>query len=76
MRSSGVCAAGGVGTVVATLGTTSLGALDELHEIAPLCERHGARLHVDAAYGGFYALLPDGVDPLGPSRRSRRPTRS
>ena len=46
-----------------TLGTTSLGALDQLHEIAPLCARHGARLHVDAAYGGFYALLPDGVDP-------------
>ena len=46
-------AAGGVGTVVATLGTTSLGALDQVHEIAPLCARHGARLHVDAAYGGF-----------------------
>ena len=57
-------AAGGVGTVVATLGTTSLGALDQVHEIAPLCARHGARLHVDAAYGGFYALLPDGVDRL------------
>jgi glutamate/tyrosine decarboxylase-like PLP-dependent enzyme len=55
--------AGGVGTVVATLGTTSLGALDPIEQIAQLCERHGARLHIDAAYGGFFALLADGGDP-------------
>jgi glutamate/tyrosine decarboxylase-like PLP-dependent enzyme len=54
---------GGAGTVVATLGTTGLGALDPVGPIADLCERHGARLHVDAAYGGFYALLADGGDP-------------
>src|SRR5204863_1851641 len=56
--------AGGVGTVVATLGTTSLGALDDLEAIAALCAGHGVRLHVDAAYGGFFALVagaPDGV---------------
>jgi glutamate/tyrosine decarboxylase-like PLP-dependent enzyme len=52
-------AAGGVGTVVATAGTTSLGALDDLAAVADLCAAHGARLHVDAAYGGFFAL----VDP-------------
>jgi glutamate/tyrosine decarboxylase-like PLP-dependent enzyme len=54
---------GGVGTVVATLGTTSLGALDDVEAIAGLCAEHGARLHVDAAYGGFYALLADGGEP-------------
>jgi glutamate/tyrosine decarboxylase-like PLP-dependent enzyme len=53
-------AAGGVGTVVATLGTTSLGALDDVGSIADLCAEHGARLHVDAAYGGFFAA----VEPL------------
>ncbi len=55
--------AGGVGIVVATLGTTALGALDPVERIAELCARHGARLHVDAAYGGFFALLADDGDP-------------
>jgi len=51
--------AGGVGTVVATPGTTGLGALDDVGAIADLCAEHGARLHVDAAYGGFFALIAD-----------------
>jgi glutamate/tyrosine decarboxylase-like PLP-dependent enzyme len=55
--------AGGVGTVVATTGTTALGAVDDVAAIADLCAEHGARLHVDAAYGGFFALLADGGDP-------------
>src|SRR3954447_12770692 len=54
---------GGVGTVVATPGTTSLGAVDRVDAIADLCEQHGARLHVDAAYGGFFRLLADGGEP-------------
>src|SRR3954466_14952144 len=49
--------AGGVGTVVATLGTTALGAVDDVDAIADLCAQYGARLHVDAAYGGFFTLL-------------------
>ena len=56
-------AKGGVGTVVATVGTTSIGALDDAAAIADLCEQHGARLHVDTAYGGFFALLADGGEP-------------
>jgi len=54
---------GGAGTVVATLGTTGLGAVDPVHAIADLCERNGVRLHVDAAYGGFHVLLADGGRP-------------
>jgi glutamate/tyrosine decarboxylase-like PLP-dependent enzyme len=54
---------GDVGTVVCTPGTTALGAVDAVAAIATLCEAHGARLHVDAAYGGFFALLADGDEP-------------
>ena len=54
---------GDVGTVVATPGTTGLGAVDDVAAIADLCTHHGARLHVDAAYGGFFRLLADGGRP-------------
>jgi glutamate/tyrosine decarboxylase-like PLP-dependent enzyme len=53
---------GVVGTVVLTAGTTGLGAVDPVHEALALRERYGVRLHVDAAYGGFYTLLPDLAD--------------
>jgi tyrosine decarboxylase/aspartate 1-decarboxylase len=51
-----ILAAGNVGTVVATLGTTALGSVDPLPRILELRERHGFRLHADAAYGGYFVL--------------------
>jgi len=52
---------GGVGTVVATIGTTGAGAVDPLPDILALREKYGFRIHADAAYGGYYVL----VDNLG-----------
>jgi glutamate/tyrosine decarboxylase-like PLP-dependent enzyme len=48
-----------VGTVVATLGTTGLGAIDPLPAILERRDRHGFRVHADMAYGGYYRLLAD-----------------
>jgi tyrosine decarboxylase/aspartate 1-decarboxylase len=49
-------AAGDVGCVVATEGTTGTGSVDPLPEILRLRDRYGFRLQVDAAYGGYFTL--------------------
>src|SRR3989441_3549483 len=47
---------GGVGTVVATIGTTAVGSVDPLPGLLALRDRHGFRLHADAAYGAYFGL--------------------
>ena len=59
---------GDVGTVVVTLGTTAIGAVDPLDEILALRSRYGFRVHVDAAYGGYFRLISEALDE--PARRA------
>jgi glutamate/tyrosine decarboxylase-like PLP-dependent enzyme len=56
---------GDVGTVVLTAGTTGLGAVDPIHAALALRDRYGVRIHVDAAYGGFFTLLAGTDGPEG-----------
>jgi tyrosine decarboxylase / aspartate 1-decarboxylase len=49
-------ATGKIGTVVATLGTTAIGSVDPLDQIVALQQKYPFRIHVDAAYGGYFSL--------------------
>jgi len=49
-------ASGSVGCIVVTLGTTAIGAVDPLDRILKLREKYNFRIHVDAAYGGYFTL--------------------
>src|SRR3954467_4570359 len=45
--------------VVATMGTTSTASVDSIRDIGNLCREHKIWLHIDAAYGGGFAMLPE-----------------
>lgn len=45
--------------VVATVGTTSTASVDPVRDIGNLCRKEKIWLHVDAAYGGGFAILPE-----------------
>jgi len=45
--------------VIATLGTTSSTAVDPLAPIGKICAKYGLWLHVDAAFAGTAAILPE-----------------
>jgi aromatic-L-amino-acid decarboxylase len=51
--------------IVATVGTTSSTAVDPIAVIADVAEREGLWLHVDAAYAGAVAIVPERRGPFG-----------
>ncbi|MEL6152073.1 MAG: aminotransferase class I/II-fold pyridoxal phosphate-dependent enzyme, partial [Chloroflexota bacterium] len=54
-------AEGDVAVVVVTPGTTAIGSVDPLVDILQLREKYSFRVHVDAAYGGYFTLA-DNLD--------------
>ena len=47
-----------------TAGSVSTGAVDPLRDIAAVCKEYDIWFHVDGAYGGFAAAVPDASDDL------------
>ena len=56
--------------VVGNAGSVSTGAVDPLPELAALCREFGIWFHVDGAYGGLAAVLPDAPSALAGLREA------
>lgn len=52
-----------IGTIVVTIGTTSLGEIEPLYSLLPIAKKYGVRIHADCAYGGFFMLLAKDAQP-------------
>ncbi len=50
--------------VIASAGTTDTGAIDPLEKISGIAKEHNLWFHIDAAYGGFFMLCPEGKQKL------------
>ncbi len=55
-----------IATVVVTLGTTAIGSVDPLDQVVALRKKYKFRIHVDAAYGGYFTLAAN----LSPETRA------
>ncbi len=49
---------------IGSAGTVSTGAVDPLREIAAVCREHNMWFHIDGAYGGFAAVVPEAPEEL------------
>lgn len=59
-------ATGQIATVIVTLGTTAIGSVDPLDQLVALRDKYNFRIHVDAAYGGYFTLASN----LSPGTRA------
>lgn len=48
-----------IGTLVVSMGTTGLGTVEPLADLTSWAKKNNIRIHVDAAYGGFFKIIAD-----------------